>query len=127
MSITHTYTLALSRSSGAPVSKTITATGGLEVTVSETIPASSTDLEIAFALDVSACQGIYIVADAAMTIEWNDGSGTQGSFTLAADTPEVFWGGEGQTCPFDVDVTSIFVTSSAGGLLEIYAIVDGTP
>lgn len=127
MSFTHTYTVAVSRNSGAPVSKTITVTGGMEIAVSETISASSTDVEIDLNLDVSQVQGIYIVASAAMTIEWNDNAGAQGSFTLAADTPEIFWGGEGQTCPFDVDVTSIFVTSSAGGLLEIYAVVDATP
>lgn len=127
MSFTHTLTVAIQRSSGAPVSKTVSKTGGQELNISETIAAAASNALLAFALDVSQLKSCYIVASGAMTIETNDSGTPDATITLTADEPVVYYAGQGQDNPFGAtDVDALYVTSTPGGLLEIYCLVDPT-
>lgn len=112
--------------------KTISTTGGLEVNLDETIPPSSTNLTIALTLDVSAVKSVYLLADAAMTVKTNSTSAPDKTITLAANEPVEWVTGDntavGDACPWGaVDVTVIYVTSSAGGQLVACNLVDPTP
>lgn len=132
MSLTHKLTQTFISNDGGSFSGTIESTGGLEVNVDETIPALSTDLAVAFAADVSQLKSLFILASAAMTIETNSGSAADNTITLAANVPFA-WTNQGGMDLRDTgetaittDITSLFVTSSAGGTLKIRALIDPT-
>jgi hypothetical protein len=116
-------------SGGTQISKTIEKSAGGKASLSETIPDSSTDLAVAFALDVSACRSFYMVADQVLLIEPNDGTTPDDPITLVAGQPYIFFTGGYDTFNFGTDIASLFVTNASGedALLEIEAIYDPTP
>lgn len=97
--------------------------------IDATIPDSSTDLQIAYTLDVSTVTGFYMISDAAITIETNDGTTPADTVTLAASVPYVWYTGKPDAFIFGTDVTDLYVTNSSGGAanLQILAVVDATP
>jgi hypothetical protein len=127
MSVTHQITIR--RYDGASVvEKTIDVTSGAALQLDEAIPASSTDLAVALTFAVAKLKYIWILADAAMTLETNSGSAAADTITLVANKPflwEVTYDAN-LSNPFSIDVTGLFVTSSAGGQLQLSAIVDPT-
>lgn len=110
-------------------------TGGVTVTGSglpgldESIPDSSTDLAVTYSLDVSAVVGFFMVSDAAVTIETNDGTTPDDTMTLTAGVPYVWYTGKPEAFAFTTDITALYVTNSSGGAarLQIKALSDATP
>lgn len=121
-----THTLAWSyATSGDAVNSQLAATAESETRMDVAVPASSTDLLVAYTLDFSQCKGFFLLADAAMTVETNSSSAPDQTFTLAANVPVAWVDGDG-TCPVTDDITAIYVTSAAGGTLKIRSLVDPT-
>jgi hypothetical protein len=93
-----------------------------------TIPALSVDFNVAVSMDVSELKFVYITADAAMTIETNDGASPVHTLTLVADEPYVWTHKANLVNKFvTTDVTSFKVTSTAGGTLKVRVGYDSTP
>lgn len=130
MAFTH-YITSTWEQSNNQISKRVAATGSAEANVSESIADSSTDLEVAFVLDVSVLKSIIISSDQDITVETNSASVPDDSFTLLADNPLVWNSGSTLPNPFAsaVDVTALFITNASGSAaaLEIRALVDATP
>jgi len=101
--------------------------------------------EVAFASDASDVQAeiqipdttvmLTMVSTAALTIEYNDGSGTQGEIVLAANLPLVWWTGAEHSLANvmgyaggAVDVTDCYLTADGtAGTLTVYVLADSTP
>ena len=129
MAVTHTVKNTLEYN-GTKYEWTANQSAGQENNLSESIPDSSTDLEVTWDADVSAMKSILIVADGALTVETNSGSTPTDTFTLTADTPIHWTTGSGLTNPVTGDVTTnIFCTNSSGSAvtLTINMVQDPTP
>lgn len=101
--------------------KPFTYTSGSLRSISESIPNTDNNL-VAFVMDVTQIQALIIVAAAAMTLEWNDNAGTQGSLVLAAnkviawdtDYPSIHPNPLGA-----VDFTALYVTNASGSAAQL--------
>jgi hypothetical protein len=109
-------------------------TAGNENNISESIPDPSTNLEVFWGVDASEMKSLLIVSTGALTVDTNQISTPDHSFSLVANRPIVWTPGIGLVNPFDVagvltDVTSIFVTNASGAAqtLTIKSVVDPTP
>lgn len=115
---------------GAIVSKTITQEWGGNQNLDEDIPANQTNLEIAFELTVAKLKGFYMVSDVNMTVETNNGTTPDDTFTLIANEPVQWDASMSGWCPvatlFSADVTALFVTNTTAGTLTVRAIYDPT-
>ena len=134
MSLTHiiTETIRYDDGEGSTVSKSRTdsQTAGESKELSEPVPDSSTDLAIAFTLDISQMKTFYIWSDVAMTVETNSGSAPDDTFTLVANVAQYWSAGTGETNPITADVTAnVYATNASGsaGTLHIRALQDPTP
>ena len=112
---------------GESLGGAVTISGGLNVGINEAIPASQTDLEIIFALDVSAVLAFFIICDQDITIETNNGTTPDDTISLTANVPYWWRVGSAEAFALGTDVTSIFVTNTTAATLKIQAIVDPTP
>ncbi len=84
------------------------------------VPGSGNDVVLA-AIDVSHVVGLYIVADADMTLTINDDGSPDATISLLADTPVVFYTGCGHSNPLgSVDVTSFKVAKADAGNGNFY-------
>lgn len=129
MTITHKSTISLEQG-GVILSQTVESTGTGEVNVDESIPDSSTDLEITFTIDQSAMVSLYIESDQNLTIETNDGTTPTDTITLVANEPIIWTTNSVHSNPITADVTAnIFITQSSGStaILKIRALQDVTP
>lgn len=111
----------------------ISKTSGAEININETIPQSSSDLEIpALTVDVSALKSLYIKANGALTLKTNSSSTPQETIVLVANSP-IVWNDDLPTgirdAIFSGDVTTLFVTE--GGTADVELIIktlqDATP
>lgn len=113
------------------VTKTITQqqSAASLVSVEESVPDSSTDLQIALALDVSACKSFLMVSTVDMLIETNSGSAPDDTINLVADKPYIWTVDSYDAFQFTTDITALFATQSTGddGVLTIEALFDPTP
>jgi hypothetical protein len=112
---------------GQELGGAVTIAGGLNVGINEAIPASQTDLEITFPLDVSAVLAFFAICDQDIVIETNDGGSPVDTITLTAGVPYWWRVGSAEAFALGTDVTSIFVTNTNAGTLKIQAILDPTP
>jgi hypothetical protein len=109
-----------------------TEAAGSESNIEESIPDSSTDLEITWDCDVSEVVNVLFLSDQAITIETNSGSVPDDTIVLAANVP-FFWSknnGMSLTNFLTTDVTTnIFVTNASGSAatLKIRMTQDPTP
>lgn len=110
------------------ISKSNTITGGAKQSIEESVPDSSTDLAIAFTLDVSQLKSLYIVSDQDITLETNSGSSPADTISLVAGVPYVWHADSYHTCLLGTDVTGLFATNSSGtdATLQIEALYDPT-
>lgn len=130
MSVVHAFTHQWEQGNNS-VSKRISITADAEKNVSISVPDSSTDLQVELALDVSALKSILIATDQDITVETNDGSSADDSFTILANNPLVW----NTSCPLPnpfasaVDVTDLYITNASGSAaaVEIRTLVDATP
>ncbi len=113
-----------------------TVTSGSQINISESIPASQTNLPIACAFANAKLKCFAAHATQNMTLHTNDVSGgsPQEKITLVANQWYTWsltgsWLGEtgdSVASPFDGDVTGLYVTNTTAGTLTIRAVVDPT-
>lgn len=130
MAFTQTLKLDWVGPSGRQITAANNYSGGAQASVSESIPDSSTDLQVTFALDVSAIKSIYIKSDQNITLETNNGSTPDDTLTLLAGVPYIWHTDSYFTNLLTTDITTdIFITNSSGSaaLLEIEVVTDPTP
>ena len=135
MALTHRVSTTVRTGAGSVSAVTGTFTGTAETNVEETL-AIGTDTAVAFAADVSAIKSLAMVWEPASgsstcLVETNSGSAADDSITLVANKP-LIWNTDilatlGTVNPLTVDVTGLFVTTTAAGDLSIYCLVDATP
>lgn len=131
--LTHTFTRGWSNG-GSTLSKQIAVDAGAELNVDETIPASTTDALVAFAMDVSQLKGLYIVSNVALGLQFNDGTTPSNTITLVANRPYVWVFGDAAIrdtagAVITTDITGVYVTNADAdnaALLQIRAIYDPT-
>jgi hypothetical protein len=127
MSFTHTLTKRVAPGAGTQISKAIENTGGLEANLSESIAASQTNLQLNYALDVSAVKSFYMVASVDMLVETNSGGSPVDTINLRANEPYDWHVNAYNTFKFGTDITALFITNTLAGTLEIRCVVDVTP
>lgn len=128
MSFSHIHTLAINDGSGQ-ITKNNTYTAGAVDNIDESIPNSTTNGLVAFALTVAKLKSLYMVSDAVITVKTNSSGSPQETIALAAGCPLVWNSSDGYfACPFSGDVTKLYVTNTSGGAaqLQIRTIVDPT-
>ncbi len=117
--------LELNVAGGKVVRKTVISTNESKLTQSYSVADSQTDEQHAIDLDVSTIKSLYIVSTKAVTLEWNDASGTQGSLSLIADEPVLWWstqvtdGGTTLNPLGTTDITDFYVTNASGASADI--------
>ena len=94
------------------LNNTVTHTVQTTVNMNETVVDGSTDLEFLLAIDVSSMKHFTLMADQALTVETNDGTTPQETFTLAANVP-VIWN-DGDTAILAGDITALYATNASG-------------
>ncbi len=96
----------------------------------KTIAAAASNVQYIFPIDFSQLQFVWIKGENAMTIKTNSSGSPTDTITLVAGVAKVWKTGDASGNPFTADVTlagGLFVTSTLGGLLEIYIGYDETP
>ena len=80
------------------------------------VPDSSTDLQANIAIDVSLLKSFYLDSDQDVTVETNNGTTPDDTFTLKANSPVIWDENDDQPNPFAsaVDVTAVYITNSSG-------------
>lgn len=130
MSITHTITQKLEEDGINLIEKSVSVSGGRKQEIDVNIPDSTTDDEVAFTADVSLMQAIYMVSDQDVTIETNDGSSPDDTYSLTANVPIAWYTGSGLTNPVTTDITTnIFITNASGSTarVRIWSLETATP
>lgn len=125
----HVSTISLLQG-GVTLSQSVTSVASQEVNLDESIPDSSTDLEITFLIDQSAMVSIYIESDQDILLETNDGSTPTDELTIVANEPTLWTTNSVHDNPITADITTnIFITNSSGSTanLKIRALQDATP
>lgn len=128
MAITESITLQWTRGSES-LTKTVSLSNEAAFDVDATVGIGVNDKEVAIAFDKDSLSLIYITTDQALTMETNDGSSADDTFTLAADKPFVWFNGCGIPLPFTADVEALFFSNASGvsATVKIRVLVDGTP
>lgn len=128
--ISHTLTLSWARS-GETIAQTVTIEAEGEKNANVTVNASTTDKRVEFPIDVSEVKSLYIHSDQTVTFEFNDNAGAQGSFTVTANKPVIYYTG----CGWDLsdllpaDVTDFYISNAGGtaAAVRIRVLEDTTP
>ncbi len=127
---THTIKLGVD-GSGVARSKEISNTqAGVNIIDGETVADSSTDFEINFDLDVSACKSFYLESDQDVTFETNSGATPDDTISLRANEPYLWHVNSYDSFLISTDITtSVFITNASGSTATIYcvALYDVTP
>jgi hypothetical protein len=124
------HTISVNWSSG---NRSITAdnsySGDAQASVDVSIPDSSTDMLVNFALDVSQIKAIYIKSDQDITLETNNGTTPDDTINLTAGVPYIWTTDSYDTCKLTTDVTALYATNSSGSEanLQIEVVKDDTP
>jgi hypothetical protein len=128
--IGHTLTLSWARS-GETISQTVTVEAEGERNYNVTVNAATNDKRVECPIDVSEVKSLYIHSDQTVTFEFNDTAGAQGSFTVTANKPVIWFTGCGfaLSALLPADVTDFYI-SNAGGTaanVKIRILEDTTP
>jgi hypothetical protein len=93
------------------------------------VPHPTTDQEVAFVLDVSEIEAIYMVSDQDLTVETNNGSSPVDTISLVAGVPYVWTAKSYHTCLLTTDVTALFLTNNSGAeaTFKLEVVYDSTP
>lgn len=128
--ISHTLTLSWSRN-GESISQTVTPTAEGERNYNVTVNAATTDKQVEMPIDVSEVKSLYIHSDQNITIEYNDNAGAQGTLTVTANKPIIWYVGCGYaiTAVLAVDVTNFYITNAGASAanVKIRILEDTTP
>lgn len=130
MAFEHVITYGIGGAAG-PISKRLSITSGSQIAIDESFTHPITNGEIALVIDVSQLKSLYIVADKAINLFFNEAStGTPSkTINLVANQPFVWTNLSGFTNPFGAtDVTALFVTTTVAGAtrLQIFGLLDPT-
>ena len=103
--------------------------GGSNPRLSEVIPVTQTNLELAFAMALTGLKLLVITATCAMTVKTNNASTPDDTLPLIANSPYVWTEDSLDACLITAAITALFVTTGEGitGTLSIEAITDVTP
>lgn len=106
-----------------------TYSGAAQQSLDESIPDSSTDLLVAFSLDVSAIKSIYILSDKAMTLETNNGTTPDDTISLLAGVPYIWNTDSYDTNKLTTDITALYMTTGSVGVaqFQLEVVTDPTP
>ena len=129
MALTHTITRRVAAGSRT-LEKVTTKTAGAGPSLSESIPDSSTDLQIPFSVDVSQVKSCWIQATGGnLTVKTNSSSTPADTLALVDGVPQLWVEGDLATFFLTTDVTDLFVTNSSGAAstLDIEILYDPTP
>ena len=124
-------TLSVAAQSGGRIvesNKTYSGEAGPPLDVS--IPDSSSDMFIAWNIDVSQIQAIIILSDYEITIKTNSSSTPDDTLVLPAGEPYLWTPDSLDTCLLTTDVTTgLYVSNSSGSAarLQIEDVTDATP
>jgi hypothetical protein len=125
---THAVGITYRNDAGTVAATTMNYTGDDESNFNETIAASSTNVDYDWTLEKDDLVSLAIFASAAMTLKTNSSGSPDDTITLAAGQLLVWTSDSGMANPFDAAaVTKIYVTSTAGGLLKIRALLNVAP
>lgn len=99
------------------------------VEIDESIPDSSTDLQINVAIDISEIEAFEIMSDQDILVEGNNSSGVAGSVSLIANVPYRFNSDWYDTFKFTADLTALFITNASGSAaaFKLRCVYDATP
>ena len=123
--IAHTLTIQYQSPTGT-VSNTLSASGDANLELNLTIAALASSAETDLSISESALQSFFLLASAAMTVAFKTGTGGSGttvaSFTLLAGVAQ-FWVINNGANPFTGNAGQMLVTSTAGGSLQVRALL----
>ena len=126
MALTHNLTLKWT-SGGNEIEHTIAKSSGAEANMEEVIPLNSTDLLVAYVLNVAKIKAIFVVATVAMTIETNNGTTPTDTLTLVANEPFEWHDGSALPNPFPRgNITALYLTNTTSGTLVLRVGSSGT-
>jgi hypothetical protein len=131
MAYSGTFTIGWA-SGGTTKTATITKSSTGRVQCEESVPDSSTDLEITLpTIDISACVSVYINSTQDVTIETNADDATGGNtLTLKANEPYIWFTSAPWANVLTADIaTNVFVTNASGAAATVTMefIMDTTP
>jgi hypothetical protein len=116
---THTLTYGVDGSGVARSVKVTNTQVGVSLLDGEPVADSTTDFEVEFALDVSACKSFYLNSDQDITLEVNDGAGAGGTIALLANIPYQWHVTSYDSFLLGTDVTAFFFTNASGSTATI--------
>ncbi len=118
MSIQHTVTQSWGGQAGLTFSTT--QTGDYEANVSQSIPASTTNLLIPFiAVTLANLQSLFIVADGPLTLKGDSSGSPEETITLAANVPLVWTAGCGLANPLTAPLNTGFYATNPSGTTAV--------
>jgi hypothetical protein len=128
--ISHVLTLSWARS-GETISQTVTLDAEGERNYNVTVNAAQTDKQVEMPIDISEVKSLYIHSTEDVTIEYNDAAGAQGSLTVTAEKPIIWYLGCGYaiTAVLAVDVTNFYLTNAGAdaAVVKIRILEDTVP
>lgn len=112
------------------IERVISIEGGAGLNLDETIDTTANRL-VAFTADVSQLKSLFIVSNKDVTIKTNSSGSPANTFTLSANIPFSFILGDPPLRDTNgdavtTDITALYVTMQAEGLLQIRALIDPT-
>lgn len=128
MSFTHKITEKV-LTAGREVAEENSFSGDGQVSLSVSVPDSTTDQLVDLALNVSEIKAVYIVSDQDLTLETNDGSTPDDTLSLVAGVPYVWHENSYYSNLLITDITALYLTNASGATatLELEAVYDSTP
>lgn len=91
-----------------------TASGNTNIDVAIVIPASTTNMHVVIAVDVSTVQSMFLNTDGALTFKTNSSGSPDQTLTFAANKPLVWNTGMPVVCPLTTDITGLYLTNGTG-------------
>ncbi|MEK6799383.1 MAG: hypothetical protein AABZ12_10490 [Planctomycetota bacterium] len=128
MAFTHTIKEEVLTGDGA-VSGQFAYSTEAQTTLSVSVPAASTDLQVLVNIDVSQVKSFYLLSDKDLTVETNSPSAPTNTISLKANKPYIWHTDEYSTFKLTADVTSLYLTNAgaAAATLEMRVLFDPTP
>ena len=124
--ITHNVIMSYGTGGGSVVGN-LAVTGDTELNADVTLEASSTDINLDLDFAKANIQSCVLYCSAACTVETNSGSAPDDTIALVAGQPTICQNNTEALALFSEDVTSLYLTCSAGGTFSIRLLLDQTP
>lgn len=112
MSYSHKRTILYETSSGI-VRNEITASEDGELEISIDVPPDTADMQVACNLEAAQLAALLLSADGALTVETNDGTTPDDTFTLDENDPVSYVADTQDSNPLSEDVTALYLTNAS--------------